>query len=69
VAARELSLDLGREFHGRRSLARHRGGRAAGCRTVFVDHGYNERRPTRFDKQVSSLAEAAAWILSEQSTC
>ena len=39
-------------------------GAAAGCRTLFIDHGYQERRPTRFDAQVASLAEAAAWILA-----
>ncbi len=39
-------------------------GAAAGCRTVFVDHGWREKRPERYDAKVSSLAEAAAWILS-----
>ncbi len=38
-------------------------GIAAGCRTVFVDYGYAERRPDAFDAKVASLAEAAAWIL------
>jgi len=39
-------------------------GAAAGCRTVFVDHAWREKRPERYDAKVSSLAEAAAWILS-----
>ena len=39
-------------------------GRAAGCRTVFIDHGYAETRPAKFDHKVSSLLEAAVWILS-----
>ena len=38
-------------------------GVAAGCRTAFVDYGYDERQPPVFDKRVTSLAEAAAWIL------
>jgi len=43
-------------------------GVAAGCRTAFVDYGYDERQPPVFDKRVSSLAEAAAWILGGELT-
>lgn len=39
-------------------------GRRAGCRTVFVDHGYAERRPERPDLIVDSLQEAVPWILN-----
>ena len=39
-------------------------GRNAGCRTIFVDAGYSERRPDSPDATVSSLAEAADWILA-----
>lgn len=39
-------------------------GRRVGCATVFVDRGYNERRPLRPDKIVASLTEAAEWILA-----
>ncbi len=42
-------------------------GRRAGCRTVFVDHQYDERRPAGPDLTVRSLAEAVPWILSELS--
>jgi D-glycero-D-manno-heptose 1,7-bisphosphate phosphatase len=38
-------------------------GRAAGCRTVFVDHGYDERRPVAPDAVVASLTEAVPVIL------
>jgi hypothetical protein len=31
---------------------------------VFINHHYTERQPTEFDVELSSLAEAAAWILS-----
>lgn len=37
-------------------------GRAAGCRTIFIDHGYAEERPLGYDQKVGSLAEAADWI-------
>jgi D-glycero-D-manno-heptose 1,7-bisphosphate phosphatase len=39
-------------------------GREAGCRTVFVDHGWAERRPTHPDLIVRSLHEAVPWILT-----
>lgn len=37
-------------------------GRAAGCATVFVDLGWDERRPTA-DHSASSLPDAVPWIL------
>jgi D-glycero-D-manno-heptose 1,7-bisphosphate phosphatase len=39
-------------------------GRRAGCRTVFIDYGYDERRPERPDLIAPSLAAAAPWILA-----
>jgi hypothetical protein len=30
---------------------------------VFINYHYAERRPAKFDVELSSLAEAAAWIL------
>lgn len=38
-------------------------GQRVGCRTVFVDAGYVERRPEDPDLTVASLAEAVPWIL------
>ncbi len=39
-------------------------GHAAGCRTVWIDRGYRERRPAGApDACVASLAEAVRWIL------
>ena len=43
-------------------------GQAAGCRTIRVDHGVAEERPSKPDHTVRSLAEAAACILNENST-
>lgn len=37
-------------------------GRGAGCVTIFIDRGYDERRPDTPDFTCSSLAEAAEWI-------
>ncbi len=39
-------------------------GHRAGCRTVFIDRHYNERRPHNPNATVRSLGEAADWILS-----
>jgi D-glycero-D-manno-heptose 1,7-bisphosphate phosphatase len=39
-------------------------GRRAGCRTVFVDGGYEERKPEGQDLTVGCLIEALPWILT-----
>ena len=38
-------------------------GKRAGCKTVFIDHGYSERKPDSPDLTVASFAEAVPWIL------
>lgn len=68
TAARELSLDLASSFMIGDRWRDAEAGAAAGCRTAFVDHDYDERRPTRVDKRVTSLADAASWILSGAAT-
>jgi D-glycero-D-manno-heptose 1,7-bisphosphate phosphatase len=37
-------------------------GKAAGCRTVWIDRGYQERRPEAPDARVESLEAAVEWI-------
>ena len=42
-------------------------GASAGCRTVWIDRGYNEREPDHAPgARVATLAAAARWILSHQ---
>ena len=42
-------------------------GQRAGCRTVFIDYGYAERKPSPpADATVPSLTAAADWILKER---
>ena len=38
-------------------------GQQAGCKTIFLDYGYQEKRPELFDFLVHSLSEAANIIL------
>jgi D-glycero-D-manno-heptose 1,7-bisphosphate phosphatase len=40
-------------------------GQAAGCRTVWIDHGYRERVPAAPDAVAASLDEAVEWILEQ----
>jgi D-glycero-D-manno-heptose 1,7-bisphosphate phosphatase len=42
-------------------------GRRAGCRTVFLDYGYREKRPDfPPDHTARDLADAAGWILTRR---
>lgn len=41
-------------------------GQAAGVKTVFIDYGYHEKQPLRFDFKASSLLEALPFILGEK---
>ena len=44
-------------------------GYAAGCRTILIDRGYQERGPSGPpDATVTSLAEATTWIIAQSPT-
>jgi D-glycero-D-manno-heptose 1,7-bisphosphate phosphatase len=62
-AARDLDLDLAGSIVVGDRWRDIAAGAAAGCRTVFVDYGYDEQRPASFDHRASSLAEAIPWII------
>ena len=40
-------------------------GASAGCKTIFIDYGYDEKQPQTTDFRVQSLAEAANIILGK----
>lgn len=41
-------------------------GKAAGCKTVWIDWGYREKRPDDFDFRAASLLDASRWILVQE---
>jgi D-glycero-D-manno-heptose 1,7-bisphosphate phosphatase len=63
-AAADHGIDLDASFMVGDRWRDVEAGRRAGCRTIFIDHGYAERRPDAPDFIARSLSEAAALILS-----
>jgi D-glycero-D-manno-heptose 1,7-bisphosphate phosphatase len=62
--ARKHNVDLAGSFMVGDRWRDVEAGQNAGCRTVFIDGGYEERQPARpADSAVHSLKEAADWIL------
>jgi D-glycero-D-manno-heptose 1,7-bisphosphate phosphatase len=66
AAAAEHDIDLARSYVVGDRWRDVAAGRAAGCTTVFVDYGYRQDGPNFPDSVVSSLPEAAAFILSRR---
>lgn len=64
AAARDLRIDLQQSFMVGDRWRDVEAGRAAGCRTVFIDYGYAERRPEAPDVVTTSLAAATPSIVS-----
>ena len=62
-ASHELGIDIGRSFlvgdRWRDVGAAH----AAGCRALFIDYGYSEKKPDKPYLAVNSLAEAVELVL------
>jgi D-glycero-D-manno-heptose 1,7-bisphosphate phosphatase len=66
-AAADLGLDLRRSVVVGDRWRDVEAGRRAGCRTVFLDRGYDERGPDAPDLVVGELAEAVPWIVGTTS--
>jgi D-glycero-D-manno-heptose 1,7-bisphosphate phosphatase len=64
AAARDAGLSLRDSFMVGDRWRDVEAGRTAGCVTIFIDRGYNERRPDDPDVTVCSLPDAVDWILS-----
>jgi D-glycero-D-manno-heptose 1,7-bisphosphate phosphatase len=63
-AARDLALDLTRSFMVGDRWRDIEAGRRAGCRTVYVDRCYAERKPDEPNAVVTGLPDAVTWILA-----
>lgn len=63
-AAAELNISLADSYLVGDRWRDVEAGRAAGCRTIFVDSGYKQDGPLHPDWTVTSLPEAAAIILN-----
>jgi D-glycero-D-manno-heptose 1,7-bisphosphate phosphatase len=63
AAAQDWSIDLSRSLIVGDRWRDIEAGRRAGCRTVLIDHGYAELRPSGMDFATQSLSSAVDWIL------
>jgi D-sedoheptulose 7-phosphate isomerase len=69
-AAQQYGIDLSRSYLAGDRWRDIDAGASAGCRTIWIDHGYSERPPSAVpDARVASLAEAVEWILSDNARC
>jgi D-glycero-D-manno-heptose 1,7-bisphosphate phosphatase len=65
-AAKAHAIDLSASFMVGDRWRDVEAGRRAGCRTVFIDRGYHERRPDPpADHTTADLPSAVTWILSQ----
>jgi D-glycero-D-manno-heptose 1,7-bisphosphate phosphatase len=64
-AARAAGIDLAASFMVGDRWRDIEAGRAAGCRTIFIDYHYDEPRPRDPDVIVQSFPDAVDWILGK----
>lgn len=62
-AAQDYAIDLNGSYMVGDRWRDIEAGERAGCRTIFLDHGYAEKQPERANYYLHSLAEAAEIIL------
>ncbi len=63
AGAREFNIDLAESFMVGDRWRDVDAGIAAGCKTIFIDYGYDEKHPQTCDYRVLSTQEAATTIL------
>ncbi len=59
------AIDLERSFMVGDRWRDIEAGQRAGCRTIFIDYGYDEKQPEFVDLRVASLQEATKLIIGE----
>src|SRR3989304_6379995 len=65
AGAKEFDVDLSSSYMVGDLWRDVEAGIAAGCKTIFVDYGYDEKRPPSYDYQGFSFQEAAITSLME----
>jgi len=65
AAAKIHGIDLGQSYMVGDRWRDTEAGRRAGCKTIFIDYGYDEKQPESVDYRVRSLMEATQIILGE----
>ena len=64
-AANRLGIDLGASYMVGDRWRDTEAAQNAGCFAVFIDYGYREERPKPPYHRVTSLREAASWIIGQ----
>ena len=64
-AAKKYDIDLTQSFMVGDRWRDIEAGISAGCKTIFLDYGYDEKQPIYLDYRVRSLYEASQIILGE----
>ncbi len=65
AAARKYNIDLKNSYMVGDRWRDIEAGNRAGCKSIFIDYGYNERQPKSFCHRASSTREAIQIILEE----
>ena len=65
-AKKAYKIDLKKSFMIGDRWSDIEAGRRAGCKTVFIDHGYAEKQPRKYNYKVKSLPDAVKIILKKQ---
>lgn len=65
AAASQHGIDLGESYMVGDRWRDIEAGQRAGCKTIFIDYGYDEKQPESVNYRVKSLKEAAQFILGE----
>jgi D-glycero-D-manno-heptose 1,7-bisphosphate phosphatase len=65
AAAKKYNIDLGNSFMVGDRWRDVDAGISAGCKTIFLDYGYDEKQPVHVDYRVQSLYEASQIITGE----
>jgi len=64
AASKKHGVDLGGSYMVGDRWRDIQAGQAAGCKTIFIDYGYQEKQPKSPDYRCSSLTEATAFIIT-----